>query len=153
MSSRFVHEHGHEGRLTRWVNHGFEFVRRRYERLLDGALQMRWSIVAASVLVMIAAVPLYNYSRKELAPVEDQSHISLFFQASPDASLEAVNRESKKVVQAVHTLPETEFMWSLTSSWGGFGGIVAKDWKARARSTEQMYGEVFGKVSQIPGLR
>jgi multidrug efflux pump len=56
-------------------------------------------------------------------------------------------------VQAVHTLPETEFMWSLTSSWGGFGGIVAKDWKSRARSTEQMYGEVFGKVSQIPGLR
>ena len=31
--------------------------------------------------------------------------------------------------------------------------MVAKDWKERTRSTEQMYGEVFGRVSQVPGLR
>src|SRR4029450_7395662 len=35
----------------------------------------------------------------------------------------------------------------------GFGGLVAKDWHERARSTEQMYGSVFGAVSQVPGLR
>src|SRR5207247_417132 len=40
MSSRFVHEAGREGRLTKLVHHAFEAVRRRYERLLDGALQM-----------------------------------------------------------------------------------------------------------------
>jgi multidrug efflux pump len=153
MSSRFVHERGHEGRLTTWVNRGFELVRRRYERLLEGALQMRWSIVAASVLVMIAAVPLYNYSRRELAPVEDQSHISLFMQASPDASLEATNRASLQVVQAVTSFPEARFMWSLTAPWGGFGGMVAKNWKERSRTTEQMYGAVYGAVSQVPGLQ
>ena len=44
-------------------------------------------------------------------------------------------------------------MWSLTASWGGFGGLVAKNWKERERSTEQMYGDVFAAVSQVPGLR
>src|SRR5206468_4541388 len=92
MSSRFVHEAGREGRLTKFVHHAFEAVRRRYERLLDCGLGMRWAIVAAAVLVMLAAVPLYQNSRRELAPIEDQSHISLFMQASPDASLEATNR-------------------------------------------------------------
>ena len=29
---------------------------------------------------------------------------------------------------------------------GGFGGLVAKDWHGRARSTKQMYGEVFGAM-------
>src|SRR5205807_8561974 len=58
MSSKFVHEHGKEGRLTKIVNQGFDFVRRRYERLLEGALQMRWAIVAASIVVMLAAIPL-----------------------------------------------------------------------------------------------
>src|SRR5947209_3611170 len=72
MSSRFVHEQGKEGRLTRLVHNGFEVVRRRYERLLDGALGMRWAIVAAAVLVMLAAWPLYQNSRRERAPVEDQ---------------------------------------------------------------------------------
>jgi len=153
MSSRLVHEHGQEGRLTALVNRAFAAVRDAYARLLDGALEMRWAIVAASLLIMAAAWPLYTFSSKELAPVEDQSHISLFFQASPDASLAAVNRESKNVVRKITAFPETRFMWSLSSSWGGFGGLVAKDWKTRARSTEEMYGEVFGAVSQIPGLR
>jgi multidrug efflux pump len=153
MSSRFVHAHGKEGRLTAVVNRGFEAVRRVYARLLDGALQIRWAVVAASLLIMAAAWPLYTFSRRELAPVEDQSHISLFLEAPPDASLVANNRASKEVVRAITAFPEAEFMWSLTANWGGFGGMVAKDWKTRERSTEEMYGEVFGAVSQIPGLR
>jgi multidrug efflux pump len=153
MSSRFVHSHGKEGRLTALVNRGFDRVRVFYERLLDGALRMRWAILAASLAVMIAAWPLYSLSRRELAPVEDQSHITMFMEASPDASLAASNRASLEVVEAITAFPEAEFMWSLTAPWGGFGGLVAKDWKERERSTEQMYGEVFGAVSQVPGLR
>ncbi len=153
MSSRFVHPRGKEGRLTMLVNHGFERVRRAYAWLLDGALQMRAAIVVASLLITAAAWPLYTFSRTELAPVEDQSHISLFFEASPDSTLEATNREHLQVVTALKTFPETDFTWSLTSAWGGFGGLVAKDWKKRERSTEEMYGHVFGAVSQVPGLR
>jgi multidrug efflux pump len=153
MSSRFVHQHGKEGRLTTLVNRGFDRVRDAYERLFDGALRMRWAIVLGSLLIMAAAWPLYMYSRQELAPIEDQSHITMFFEASPDASLEASNRASLMVVDAITAFPEARFMWSLTLSWGGFGGMVAKDWKERERSTEEMYGEVFGRVSQIPGLR
>src|SRR6266513_2799434 len=153
MSSRFVHEAGREGRLTKLVHHAFEVVRGRYERLLDGALQMRWAIVAAAVLVMLAAVPLYQNSRRELAPIEDQSHISLFMAASPDASLEATNKASLQVVKAVTSFPEAKFMWSLTANWGGFGGMVAKNWKERKRTTEQMYGQLYYAVSQVPGLQ
>lgn len=153
MSSRFVHPQGKEGKLTALVNRGFKLVRRAYARLLDGALEMRWAVVAAALLVMVAAWPLYMFSRQELAPVEDQSHISLFFEASPDSTVAATNREHLKIVNAITAFPETDFTWSLTSAWGGFGGLVAKDWKVRSRSTEQMFGEVYGAVSQVPGLR
>src|SRR6478752_7100045 len=153
MSSRFVHPQGKEGRMAVLVNRTFELVRRGYARLLDGALEMRWGIVAAAVLIMVAAWPLYLFSRQELAPVEDQSHISLFFEASPDSTVAATNRQHLQIVDAVRSFPETEFTWSLTTAWGGFGGLVAKDWHVRERSTEQMYGQVFGAVSQVPGLR
>lgn len=153
MSSRFVHPQGKEGRLTAFVNRRFEEARRLYARLLDSALTMRWGIVAAALLIMAMAWPLYLFSRQELAPVEDQSHISLFFEAAPDSTLAASNREHLNVVQTITSLPETRFTWSLTTSWGGFGGLVAKDWHERTRSTEQMYGEVFGRVSLVPGLR
>ena len=153
MSSRFVHAHGKEGRLTALVNRGFDRVRNRYAKLLDGALHMKGAIVAGALLVTVAAWPLYTMSRKELAPVEDESHIFLIFEASPDATLAAVNRASQDVVKTITGFPETKFMWSLTAPWGGFGGLVAKDWKERSRSTEEMYGEVFGRVAQVPGLR
>src|SRR5213076_2516694 len=153
MSSRFVHAEGKEGRLTKLVNHAFEAVKRTYARLLDGALEMRPAIVVAALLVMIAAWPLYNYSKRELAPVEDQSHISLFMDVPPDASLAANNRASLDVVKAVTSFPEAKFMWSLTAQWGAFGGMVAKDWKERERSTAQIFPALYGAVSQIPGVR
>jgi multidrug efflux pump len=152
MSSRLVHPQGKEGRLSALVHRGFETVRRAYVVLLDGTLRIRGAVVAAALLVMAAAWPLYVNSRQELAPVEDQSHISFFLQASPDSTLEATGRETLKVVDAVRSFPEAEFMWSLTTGWGGFGGMLAKDWKTRARSTEELYGPVYGAVSQVPGL-
>ncbi len=94
-----------------------------------------------------------TFSRTELAPVEDQSHTSLFFEASPDSTLAASNRDHLKVVDVLTSFPETDFTWSLTSAWGGFGGLVAKDWKKRTRSTEEMDRDVFGAVSQVSGLR
>ena len=153
MSSRFVHPQGKEGRLTAFVNRRFEEVRRVYAWLLEVALEMRWGVVAAALVIMVAAVPLYLFSRQELAPVEDQSHISLFLEAAPDSTLAATNRDTLNVVRAVTSFPEAKFMWSLTSTWGGFGGMVAKDWRERDRSTEEMYGELYGAVSQVPGLR
>jgi multidrug efflux pump len=153
MSSRFVHANGHQSRLTVLVNRVFERVRGAYARVLDASLAMRWAIVAAAVLVAAAAWPLYLFSRHELAPVEDQRHISLFFQASPDSSLAATNRDQLEVVKASLAFPEAEFSWSLSANWGGFGGIVFKDFRERGRSTEQMYGEIYGALSQVPGLR
>ena len=153
MSSRFVHEHGAQGRLTIIVNRVFDGVRRGYAWLLDVALEMRWAIVVAALLIMVAAWPLYMFSRSELAPVEDQSHISMFLEAAPDSTLAATNRAHLEAVKVIRSFPETEFTWSLTSAWGGFGGLVAKEWKTRTRSTEEMYGEVFGKVSQVSSLR
>ena len=153
MSSRAVHEDGKEAKLTAFVNRAFDGVSRRYGRLLDGALSIRWAIVIASLLIMLAAWPLYQFSRRELAPVEDMSHISMFFEAAPDSTLVAVDRASREVSTAVRAFPEAESTWGLITSWGGFGGLLTKDWDQRERSTEEMYGEVYGAVSQIPGLR
>ncbi len=153
MSAYAVRAHGKEAWLTRQVDHGFAWFRRIYTRTLDGALAIRWTIVVVAIIVSGAAWPLYSGSRRELAPVEDQSHVSMFFDAAPDATLESVDAASRQVVKAVHSLPETRFMWSLVANWGGFGGMVNKNWKERTRSTKELYGQLWYTVSQIPGLR
>ena len=153
MSAHFISTQAQESRLSRVVHGAFARVSGTYARALDAALQMRGAVVVAALLVALAAVPLYLYSRQELAPVEDQSHISLYFEAAPDSTIAATHRELNSVVQSLMAFPEAKSMWSLTANWGGFGGLDAKHWHERERSTEAIYGEVYGAVSQIPGLR
>ncbi len=64
MSSRFVHEHGHEGRLTRY---GESRLRRGAPRATSGCSTARSACerrsFAAALLVSVAAWPLYSMSR------------------------------------------------------------------------------------------
>lgn len=76
----------------------------------------------------------------------------MFFDVSPDATLEAVDAASREVVAKVRELPETKFMWSLVANYGGFGGMVNKNWKERDRSTSDVYGHLFGQVGQVAGV-
>ena len=66
-------------------------------------------IVAASLLVMAAAVAAVHASpRRELAPVEDQSHISLFFEALARRVARGDQpRLAATVVKAITSFPET----------------------------------------------
>ena len=152
MSSIMVHPSGKEGFLTRFVNRRFESVRNVYSWMLGGALKLRWSIVASTLLVALGAAPLYMFSGKELAPVEDQSAIAVFMSAAPDATLKSTTRWAKNLSTTLQQLPESEYMWALVTPGSGFGGIITKDFRDRKRSTTEMYPEVFGMVSQIPGI-
>ena len=156
MSSRFVHAHGKEGRLTRAREPRLRracaarYARAARRRARDALGDRRRG--AARHGRGVAAVLVSR--ERELAPVEDQSHISLFIEASPDASLEAVNRASLEVVRRDHGVPRGEVHVVAHRRLGRLRRHGRQGLEASAtRSTEEMYGEVFGAVSQIPGLR
>ncbi len=153
MSAMMIHPSGQEGWLTRFVNRRFETIRKLYVVALRGAIALRWSIALATLMIALAAVPLYMMSGKELAPVEDQSAIAVMLEAAPDATLESTAGWATELADVLSTLPETKYMWALITSNGGFGGMITEDFRDRDRSTAEMQGEVFGLVSQIPGVR
>jgi multidrug efflux pump len=152
MSAAMIHPSGKEGLLTRWINRRFATVQRAYGWLLRHALQLRWAIAACTVIIAVCAAPLYMFSSKELAPVEDQSAIAVFMQAAPNATLKSTTRWAKDLAHRFQALPEAEYMWALVTPGNGFGGIITKDFDEREHSTSEMYPEVFGIASQIPGV-
>ncbi|MGN6548211.1 MAG: efflux RND transporter permease subunit, partial [Aureliella sp.] len=152
MSAKMVHPSGKESWLARFVNARFETVRKIYARLLGGALELRWAIVVSTLLVAAAAVPLYMFSGKELAPVEDQSAIAVFMSAAPDATLKSTTKWAKELASKLTALEESKYMWALVNAGSGFGGVITKDFDDRNRSTSEMYTDVFGIVSTIPGV-
>ncbi len=157
MSARMLSASGKEGFLTRFVNMLFDRIQVFYGALLEKALGLRWAIAFSTLLVGLAAIPFYQFSGKELAPVEDQGAIAVILQASPDSTLNSTKQWATQLGKQFDAMPETDYMWALVGSNSGFGGVITHDWHERQklgqRSTADMIGETFGLASVVPGLK
>jgi multidrug efflux pump len=157
MSAVMLSPSGKEPMLTRGVNWLFARIQSLYGKVLEGALSLRWTIAFLTIVVGAAAVPFYQKSGKELAPVEDQGAIAVMLQASPDSTLQSTTRWASELATKFVSLPETDYMWAVVGSNSGFGGIITHDWHERKahgqRSTQDMFGEVYSLASQVAGVR
>lgn len=153
MSAYMISPSGKEGFLTRLVNRQFERLQSLYGSVLGVIIQVRWGILLGTILIAVAAAPLYLLSGKELAPVEDQSAIAVMLQAAPDSTLAASTEATLSLADSFGSLPETKYMWALANAGGGFGGVITKDFKERDRTTMAMVPDVMGIAMQNPGLK
>jgi multidrug efflux pump len=153
MSMWLVRDHGKQGRFTRMVNRHFDAVRGVYSRVLDAVLTARWSVVAGSLLVCAIGFPLYMFSAKELAPVEDQNFVFVAIQSPPDASLAYTEKYGAQIAGAFAQFPEHDYMFQVLNPTGGFGGMITKDWKKRDKTTMELQAEAFPKMAAIGGVQ
>ncbi len=152
MSAYLSPAGGHEGWMTRMVNRLFDGVRGLYAGVLETVISLRWSIALATLLAGAAAVPLYQFSAKELAPVEDEGAVAVILTAAPDSTLNSSTRWASQLAEGFQSIPESDYMWALVTAGGGFGGVITTDWDERTRSTQEVLPQVFGIASQNPGL-
>lgn len=153
MSAYTVPEGGHESRYARFVGKALDRLSAIYGRLLDGVLHYRAQILGFGAFVCVLAVPLYMFSGKELAPVEDEGFILLIVNSAPDASLAYTTSHMDKVYKVGTSLPEFDAMFEIVFPSTGFGGFLFKNWHDRQRSAHEILPEVFGAVSQIKELQ
>jgi multidrug efflux pump len=106
-----------------------------------------WAIVALLI------VPFYMFSQRELAPLEDQGVLFGIVQAAPNATLDQTTLFTSKIHDVYRSLPESESIFQLTFANGGFGGMVARPWSERTKTTQQLLVESMGPLSTIPGVR
>ncbi|MCC6952800.1 MAG: efflux RND transporter permease subunit [Deltaproteobacteria bacterium] len=153
MSSVLVRRSEGDGGFKDRVEHFFERLQTRYARALRGTLTWRPGILAAAAMIMLLIFPFYMFSMKELAPREDQGVVFGIVQAAPNASLDQTMIYSTKVTDVYREFPEYGQSFQLTGPTFGFSGMVTKPWSERSRTTMELEGEAWGKVSQIPGVR
>ena len=152
MSAHVSPRGGQEGWLTRKVNGIFEDIQQAYGRLLVRVFDWRGQIFLVSLVLSLMVVPFYLESKKELAPVEDQSSINVVVQTAPDASLEYNTEHMKEVVDRMLTIEGGKEMWQIVNTGGGFGGLEMIGPDERPLSTQEMLGEVYGRLAGIAGL-
>lgn len=152
MSAYVSAEGGKEGRFTKMVNRAFDRVQGGYTRLLGHIFQWRNQIFFMAAVVSLLSVPFYLMSAKELAPVEDQSMVTVVIQSPPQSSL-AYNVENiQPVVENLLQIEGSQDMWQVVQTSGGFAGLELVDPKDRAFTPQDILPEVYGRLSSIAGL-
>lgn len=153
MSSKLLRAGDSHHGFAGMINRHFDILRRRYAQLLGSTLRWRPVTLTLAGLVIALIAPFLMMSSRELAPKEDQGVIFGIVQAAPNSTIDQTTRYTEKVNEVFQSLPETENTFQITGPTFGFSGMVTKPWSERKRTTEQMVGEVFGKVSAIPGVQ
>jgi multidrug efflux pump len=153
MSSRLLSaDHGHGWFATK-IDSTFAAIRRAYERTLAGTLAARGAVFVVWIGLSLLVVPMYSFSKTELAPAEDQGGLFTSLDVPANASLEQVTSYAEQVGAIFQSVPEYDHSFQITFSNAGFGGLIAKPWHDRKRSIFPIADELSAKTSKVTGIR
>jgi multidrug efflux pump len=153
MSSRLLQANHTPPRLSRWIDSGFEALKRRYERLLGGTLRHRPAVYTAWLTLSLLIVPLYMFAPSELAPNEDQGVVFGAIDVPANATLEQLTPYTEQVQQIFASVPEFYQSFQITFPTAGFGGALMKPWRERHRSIFPIQEELSRKTMSVAGIR
>ncbi|MCG7537350.1 efflux RND transporter permease subunit [Pseudoalteromonas sp. OOF1S-7] len=152
MSAYVTPPDGKETRLTRKVNSGFDWLRKKYKTVLSASLNWRNQILLGAMVLSLMVVPFFTGSKKELAPVEDQSQIYVLVQSPPESSLTYNEDNMHGVVDTLLDMPGTTQMWQNIFTNSAFGGVEFISASQRDYTTMSLIPEVYGRLAQLPGI-
>jgi CzcA family heavy metal efflux pump len=133
---------------------------RRYETVLGVALDRRWIVGLAIVLVLAGSYALYNVLGSEFLPEFDESAFILDYLAPPGSSLAETDRMLQHVEELLMKTPEVESYSRRTGLEMGLfvtepntGDIAVKLKPDHKRSTQEVIAELRGEIAEsIPTL-
>jgi len=133
MCSRLLKPHsgevkGWQDRFVHFLDGQFEWIRRRYERLLHGSLDYVPVTMVFAVIILSSIYFLYAGSKSELAPQEDQGVIIAFATPPPNATLQQVSLYSDATYKLLAGHPETDHIFQFDLPGQSFAGMVFKPW-------------------------
>jgi len=148
------HEEKH-GRAFVVVERLLEALTNGYRRVLAAALERRWIVMLAFVVVAGASVFLMKTLKSELAPVEDRGIILGVFLGPEGATLDYTDKYARQLEGIYRETRDVERYFVVSGNptvSQGISFIGLSDWKARARNSLAVVRELFPKFMGIPGV-
>ena len=155
LGSKLLRAGDTERGFAGFVNRRFDAIRRGYTGLLARVLNYRAAIFLAWAVLFLLTIPLYMFSRQDLAPVEDQGVVFGIVQSSANSTLEQTKLFANKVYDVFHSFPEGRSIFELImpSPAPGFSGMVLKPWTERKRTASEVQFAAAQEFSKVPGVR
>ena len=153
MSAALLDPKGEEKGLVGRINHGFDWLRAQYGRVLGVTLNARPAIYVIWIGLSLLTIPMFLFAAKELAPPEDQGIILGIVEAAADATIDQTAFYTDAVNKELMSTPEAKQTFQITLPDSGFSGLVLQPWGERKRKVFQILPEVQAKVNTVPGIR
>ncbi len=154
MTSKLFKSGQEEGRFARKLDDYFDWLRKRYHRVLAGGLNI-WPVLVTFGFVLFLLVAASGMTAKsELSPTEDQGLVFMQIKGPPTASPQQMERIADQAFQIANKEPEYAQMFQLTGLPAlnqGLGGVLLKTWDERTRSQAQLILDLQQKWNQVPG--
>jgi multidrug efflux pump len=156
MASRMFRADMESGRFVRFVDRQFERLHHGYMRRLTAALDTFIVLVVMGLFVLGGTVYLFNTSKQELSPNEDQGVVLGQVQGPPNATPQQMQTYAKQIFDIASAEPEYAQAFQFIgfpSVSQGFNGIILKTWDQRKRSADEVQKELQAKWAGIAGGR
>ena len=153
MSSRMLRPGDNERGFAGWINHRFEWLRKKYSAALAVTLANRGIVLFIAGAVVFLILPFWMFSMKELAPKEDQGVVFGIVQSPANATLDQSALFAGNLNEIFQSQPECDATFQIINPAFGFSGMVTKPWSQRKRTTEQIANALFPLTAQVPGVR
>ncbi|MBI1179146.1 MAG: MMPL family transporter [Alphaproteobacteria bacterium] len=157
LSSRVLKPHAEHGRLERAVQHFFQRLAERYRRLLHRSLDFVPVTMLFAAVVLASIYFMFITTRTELAPPEDQGILFVQTVAPQTATIDYVQAYAREMVKVFKSVPEYRHSFLMLGGSGdpsiSYGGFKLVDNDKRQRSVFDVFQEVQGKISQVPGVQ
>ena len=163
MASKLLNQKTSRVGLTRYVDDSFNFFADHYSNSLDWFLRRPYLVFVALALVMVGAWQLFKMVPEEYEPQEDRSSFFVLMNGPEGASFEYSQRYMRQVEDHLITLLDSGEAYRVLTSVPRFGSGTAvnngiaivslETWDKRDRSATEIIGEMFGRFSQLAGVR
>jgi multidrug efflux pump len=161
LCALFLRPRGRERGLRAMLRESVERLRARYQAALGPVLRRPGLALGAGALWVGVGFVLLARLDREFVPVADRGAIQTFVRAPEGATLEYTDRYQKQVEAILGSVPEIAVSFSLIGM--GFNGppIVNQGiiftsfvpFEERERSQQEVVGELFGRLMEIPGIQ
>jgi len=157
---------GHEGgrpggRLESWLDARFQGLQQRYRRLLHGALNERFTLLAFGLIVLVSCYFLFISSDTELEPPEDQGFVFSIMEGDAYLGLDLLERNTRLIDAFAGEIPELQNTFIVNGFGGGatpstnaaIAGFVMVPWDQRGRATSTILEQdLQPRLDKIPAL-
>ena len=157
ISARVLRSSKQQSRFEHAVERFFQSLARVYGRALHGWLRYPSATVLVALAIIGSIYVMYDMTKKELAPTEDQSILFFMATAPQTATIDYDIHYVKQVQQIFEQIPEYKESFILAGFGGDpsstFGGFKMDQPSQRERSQSDIQPQLQGALGQVSGFQ